>query len=99
MSSQKGCVVVCVHVLGWGQVVLMSSQNRCVVVCVNVLGWGQVIIKMRFCERKFDLFFEHKFPDVYCISSCIQGGLHEKNRILPTDTDRIVFLYRCTRLQ
>ena len=41
MSSPNRCVVVCVNVLGWGQVEVISTQNRCVVVCVNVLGWGQ----------------------------------------------------------
>ena len=42
LSSSNISVVVCVDVLGWGQVDVMSTQNSCVVVCVNVLGWGQV---------------------------------------------------------
>ena len=39
MSSQNSCVVVCINILGWGQVDVMTTQNS--VVCVNVLGWGQ----------------------------------------------------------
>ena len=42
MSTPNSCVVVCVNVLGWGQVDVRSTQNSCVVVCVNVLGWGQM---------------------------------------------------------
>ena len=42
MSSPNSCVVVCVNVLGWGQVDVRSTQNSCVIVCVNVLGWGQM---------------------------------------------------------
>ena len=51
MLSQNSCVVVvCVNVLGWGQVDVMSTQNSCVVVCVNVLGWGQVeASRMQIC--------------------------------------------------
>ena len=50
MSSQNSCVVVCVNVLGWGQMDVISTQIGCVVVCVNVLGWGQdEVSRMQIC--------------------------------------------------
>ena len=62
MLSQNSCVVVCVNVLGWGQVDVMSTQNSCVVVCVNVLGWGSTGGFDRF---KFRLFFIDEFLSFY----------------------------------